>query len=166
MAGLDLLIVLLLVLVGPRPPRTGRRGGIARTGAVTIVVLALIAVGAAAFAAAPKRGLVAAEKGIYDFGVVPARQAKRCEHIFLVRNTAKEAVRITGFKSSCGCTVAELPASSIPPGGSAEVRVRADWSGVAGSVYARVTLETDNRWTSRVPLMINGEIRRAATTSP
>ena len=84
--------------------------------------------------------------------------AGRCEHTFAVRNTSQRALRITGFHSSCGCTIAELPAPAIPPGGWAEVRVRADWSGVVGQPYARVTLYTDNFWTRRVLLTIHAEI--------
>jgi hypothetical protein len=120
--AIDLVMVVLLAAIGPPRPRSGtlsdRRWR--RAGLVALVVLMLLAAGAAVFAAIPRRGLVVANGAVHDFGLVPADRAARCGHVFVIRNTASHPVRITGFDSSCGCTVAHLPASAIPPGGGGQ----------------------------------------------
>jgi hypothetical protein len=118
----------------------------------------LSAAGAVGFAVIPHRGLMAVDGGVHDFGRVSAAAAGHCEHVFRVENTAATPVRVTGFTSSCGCTVATLPADPVLPGHSAEVRVIANWSGVTGSTSASITLQTDCRTTPRVPLVIHGEV--------
>jgi hypothetical protein len=65
-------------------------------------------------------------------------------------------VTITQAHSSCRCTVASAPTEPIPPGGTAEIVVRADWSDVIGEPLSRVTLETANWLTPRVELVIRG----------
>jgi hypothetical protein len=156
---LDILMVALLMWVGPRPRRL--TGIPLRVAAAVMAILMLGSAAAIAFAIAPKPGLVAAA-GEYDFGKVSADQAARCDHVFLVHNRGHSPVRVTGYKSSCGCTVAEVPAGPIGPGASAEVKVKADWAGVAGTPYARITLHTDSWWTPRVPLVIHAEVEPAA----
>jgi hypothetical protein len=160
-AAIDLLMVLLLALApSPSPPPSSptRWSVWRRIALMAFTVLMIAAAGAVAFAALPKRGLMVAGSAVHDFGLVAPDRAARCEHTFLIRNTASRPIRITGFHSSCGCAVAYLPASPIPPGDSAEVRVRADWTGVVGQPYARVTLSTDNFWTRKVLLTIHAEI--------
>jgi hypothetical protein len=163
MVVIDLLVVVLLVLAGPRPPMRSAavsfvRRALTRAGSVVIITLMLLAAAGVAFAALPKRGLVAEKDGVHDFGVIPADQAGSCEHTFVVRNTSSRPIRITGWRSSCQCAVAQLPDSPIPPGGAEAVRVRADWSGTSGIAIAQVILETDNLWTPKVPLKIHGEV--------
>jgi hypothetical protein len=161
MAAADAAIVVMLLLAGPRLPRVGNRGAVTRAAAVAIFTLMLAAAAGIAFAAIPKHGLIVSGDDSYDFGTLTTAQAGRCEHAFTVGNTSRVPIRITSFKSSCGCTVADVPTAPIPPGGSAEVRVRADWSKVTGSTASTVTLNTDNHWTPRVELTIRGHITPA-----
>src|SRR5207248_320591 len=154
----DAAIVVLLLIAGPRLPRVGNRGAVARAAAVAIVTLMLAAAAGIAFATIPKHGLIVSGEDSYDFGTLTTADAARCEHTFTVRNTSRNPLRITGFKSSCGCTLAEVPTTPIPPGASADVRVRADWSKVTGSTASTVTLQTDNRWTPRAELTIRAQI--------
>jgi len=168
-AAIDLLMVLLLALVGPsRSPislRTAWSGW--RRAALGIFALLMIAAaGAVAFGAMPKRGLVVVESAVHDFGLVAPGQAGRCEHTFVIRNTAQKQIRITAFHSSCGCAVAKLPQSAIPAGGRAEVRVYADWLGIVGKPYAHITLVTDNWWTPKVLLTIHAEIPPTQAVRP
>ena len=170
-AAVDGLIVVLLSVLGPPHPRPAarprpRRLVWKRLALGGLVVVMIAAAGAAIYAAVPKRGLVVDGRGFHDFGAVAPDRAGHCEHVFIVRNTASRPLRITAFNSSCGCTVAELPSGSIPPGGTADVRVRADWTGVVGKPYARVTLKTDNFWTRQVLLTIHAEIAAAPAPAP
>jgi len=158
MVALDTLVVILLVFAGPRPIRTAARPRLRRVGAVAILALMCAAVGGVAFAAVPKRGLEA-DNANFDFGALYPYQAKVCAHTFTVRNTSDRPIRILASPSSCSCTVSQAPTAPIPPGQSAEVRLRADWSKIVGNPYAQVTLETDSRWTPKVPLVIHAQIR-------
>ena len=165
--AVDLVMLVLLLIAGPRPRRI-RQSGARRPIAALFIFLMIACAAAVAYAAAPKRGLVAQDPD-YDFGILAPDRADRCEHIFLVRNTSSRALTITGWQSSCGCTTADVPTHPIPPGQAAEVLVRANWSGVTGQPYARITLETDNRWTRHVPLVIHSQIPASPalpTTSP
>lgn len=156
-AGIDLLMVTLLVLAGPPQPRESSRAP--RAALAGMMMLMLLAAAATVYAAVPKAGLVAIESADHDFGTIDGEQAKRCEHVFLVRNASKTPLTITGYESSCGCTVADVPGGAIAAGEVVEVLVRANWTGVTGTPYARVTLNTDNWWTPRVSLVIHAEIK-------
>jgi hypothetical protein len=171
----DAVMVALLLLAGPQiEPSDGaramRRRVAWRLAAGAFAALMLVSFAGAAYAAWPKPGLVADAPDNYDFGTVSADRAAagRLEHAFVVRNTASRPLRITGARNGCACTVTDLPAAPIPPGPSATVTVRADWSGVVGRPYAQVTLETDSFWTPRVPLVVQAEIvpSPAAATAP
>jgi len=159
-AAIDVLMVLLLALVSrPRPTSWSPARPVWRR--IALIAFAILMIGSAAaagFAAVPRRGIIVVGSAVHDFGVVAPDHAGSCEHTFMIHNTASKPIRISGFHSSCGCTVATLPTSPIPPGGSAEVPVRANWAGVVGQPYARVTLQTDNFWTSKVLLTIHAEI--------
>lgn len=160
MVAIDAAMVVMLLVLGARGARVkGRPHSKAwRGGVIATTILMLAVAGGVAFAAVPKRGLVAMENGTYDFGILSVEQAKQCEHTFVVRNTASVPVRITNYKSSCGCTVAEVPTTPIAPGDSATVIVRATWEDFTGRTGSTVTLETDHRWTPRVALTITAEV--------
>ncbi len=158
MAAIDALIVVGLLMTGPRPTSVPVYQRLWRTGVVAVVAFMFLAVGISAYAAVPKRGLVADEHGMYDFGTLRAEDAKLCEHTFVMRNTSSRPIRVTGSTTSCACTVAEVPSAPIPAGSSAEVRVQAHWAFGAGSTYSLVTLKTDSRWTPEVHLTLAAQI--------
>jgi hypothetical protein len=165
MAVVDVLIVAALIATGPRSPSANPAGRGRRAAGVAIVGLMLLGVGATVYSAIPKRGLIAAENGIHNFGVLTPATAI-CEHAFVVENTGSRPIRITRSSSSCGCTVARTPAEPIPPGGSAVVTVRADWSKGDGHTISRVVLYTDGVWTPEVVLLVTGEVLAAPATAP
>jgi hypothetical protein len=59
-----------------------------------------------------------------DLGAVPVGQA--VERTFLIRNAGTARLLITDVKSTCQCTVADLPSRAIAPGGLAELKVTFD----------------------------------------
>lgn len=167
MAAIDLAIVILLIVVGPRQPRSSPSRRPRRVLAAMMAALMLLAIAATLYSAVPKRGLVASEHGTHDFGILTVSAAAHCEHAFTVTNTAERPLQITGASSSCGCTVAELPRGPIEPGSSAVVNVRADWSKAEGHMVSRVVLQTDSYWVPEVVLLVTAEVRpSAADTTP
>ena len=158
MAGVDALIVMGLIATGPRRPSVRLPGGLWRAGRGVIIAMMLLAVGVNVYAAVPKRGLVAEAGGVHDFGRMPADDAGKLEHTFIVRNTSMKPIRVTGYTSSCGCTAAEIPPGDIDPGTTAAVTLHINWSHAAGNTSSEVTLKTDNRWTPVVRLTVSGFI--------
>lgn len=59
-----------------------------------------------------------------DLGTVSVGQA--VERTFLIRNAGTARLLITDVKSTCQCTVADLPSRAIAPGGLAELKVTFD----------------------------------------
>jgi len=98
-----------------------------------------------------------------DLGNVPIGVS--VERIFVLRDTGDERLLITDVKSTCQCTVAELPSRVIEPGRSAELNVtfRATSGGLK---HQRVVIQTnspaDPALVLRVTAMASGS---PATTS-
>lgn len=70
--------------------------------------------------------------------------ASEGELVFHVRNASTREVVIAAVNPSCGCTVAEFPASPwrLPPGGSGEIRFHIDVQGKSGELYKTATVVT------------------------
>ena len=80
--------------------------------------------------------------------------------IFKFTNTGDEALLIKHAKGSCGCTVPTYPKEPIPPGESAEIKVRYDTKRL-GKFTKRVTLTTNVEGEKKV-LTIKGEVLKPA----
>lgn len=64
---------------------------------------------------------------------------------FSLTNVSSEEVIINGVTTSCGCTVAKLPASpwKLSPGEGGEISVTMNLAGKSGSVFKTVTVNSD-----------------------
>jgi hypothetical protein len=60
----------------------------------------------------------------YDFGTIPERPD--VAHIFAVQNKGDAELKIHNLVTSCGCTIAELSSSVIPPRQRADLKVTFD----------------------------------------
>lgn len=110
---------------------------------------------ASAALTAGKHPVATLEKGgTYDFGQI--KRGKRVKCSFVIKNTGEVPLVILNGRSSCGCTVPEWPKNPIPPGGTGEVKVTYDGSGM-GRVKKSITLET-NTERGREILYILGEV--------
>ena len=72
-------------------------------------------------ASAPQLSIPSAD---HDFGEVYAQWD--VTHVFAIQNTGDENLIISNLVTSCGCTVAELSSSVIPPGQRADLTVAFD----------------------------------------
>jgi hypothetical protein len=66
----------------------------------------------------------------FDFGTVPAGSV--VEHDFVLENRGAAALRIEKVRSSCGCTVGQVAAAEVAPGGQTTVQARFDTTGRSG----------------------------------
>lgn len=60
----------------------------------------------------------------HDFGRIPGRPD--VAHVFAVQNTGSADLEVWNLVTSCGCTIAELSSSIIPPGQRADLTVTFD----------------------------------------
>jgi hypothetical protein len=162
MVVIDLAIVIALIVTGPRKPRSSASGRPRRILAAGMALM-LLGIGVTIYSAIPRRGLIASENGMHDFGTLSVSAAANCQHSFALTNTTGRPLQIQSASSSCGCTIAELPRGPIDPGGSAAVKVRADWSKAEGHAVSRIVLHTDSYWTPEVILIVTAEISRTET---
>ncbi len=79
---------------------------------------------------------------VVDLG--KAVQGERASGGFVIRNHGSAPLKILDIKPSCGCTVAELPAKEIKPGGEVRVDVKVDTSGKVGKIRKSVRISTND----------------------
>jgi len=91
----------------------------------------------------------------FDFGTI--KQGEIARHVFKVKNTGTQPLKISRVKPSCGCTTPNWTKEPIPPGGEGEIEVAFDSGGKSGIQRKTVTvfLNTEER---AVTLRFNGEI--------
>ena len=125
--------------------------------AVGLVLLAAtVAIGYAA--RPPVHGRIELSATEFDFGEVPDTQP--VSQVFRVRNVGKGPLQITGVSTSCGCTMARLSSSVIPPGQRADLVVTfdPDYHPTQGQVVRLVWFATND------PVQPWAEVRILAET--
>ncbi len=96
------------------------------------------------------------EKDMHDFGRLTA--GENISYSFKFTNTGKADLVISGFDTSCGCTVADYPKELIKPGEGGYVTVSFRSAGKSGQQYQEVTV-TSNAKPAKVKLKIRAEVR-------
>jgi hypothetical protein len=81
----------------------------------------------------------------YDFGTIPSGPGN-VSQVFHIQNTGTEVLEISNVVTSCGCTIANLSSSVIPPGTRADLTVvfDPDYHETVGPVTRVVWLETND----------------------
>lgn len=92
---------------------------------------------------------------IYDFGTATAGEA--IVHDFGFTNTGQVALVVFDAKSSCGCTVPEIPKDPIGPGERGSIHVVFNTTGKLGTQNKVVTV-TANTSPTETRLFIRGEV--------
>jgi hypothetical protein len=95
----------------------------------------------------------------HDFGRIYERWD--VSHIFPVHNTGDADLFISNLVTSCGCTVAELSSSVIPPGQRADLVVTfdADFHETKGEVTRLVWFATNDPTQPWVELRVTAYVR-------
>ena len=79
---------------------------------------------------------------VFGFGEQP--NTVEVSHDFVLRNAGDAPLSIRDVRSGCGCTLAAVGASNIPPGGETCVMVRFKLAGRNGLQDKSVAVETDD----------------------
>ncbi len=100
------------------------------------------------------------ESNEYDFGKIP--QGKPVTHIFTFTNTGTVPLALDNVHASCGCTTPEWNKDTIPPGGSAQIKVGYN-AAAEGSFVKPVSITYNGNQSSQ--LIIKGEVWKTPVTS-
>jgi hypothetical protein len=84
----------------------------------------------------------AIDKPIYDFGTLA--QGKSIEHIFTITNSGDAPLTIGQVSTSCGCTVADVSARTIPPGKSSEIKATFNSTNFAGNISKTIHVQSND----------------------
>jgi hypothetical protein len=105
------------------------------------------------------------ESTVYDFGyMVPGTSGT---HEFIVHNTGTGNLRLSVERSSCLCTVAQLPKGVIRPQESAPLLVSWHVPETGSEVFTQtIVLKTNDPHRSRLELTITGRLRHALLCEP
>ncbi len=84
---------------------------------------------------------------------------------FNVTNTSAQDVIITGTQTSCGCTVAKLPAQpwTLPPGSNGQIQVEVNLAGKSGFLSKQVLILASNTPPKILFLRLNLPLPQAMT---
>lgn len=78
----------------------------------------------------------------YDFGVKENNQV--VEHTFLLQNRGTENLIIKNVRTSCGCTMAQMPKKTLIPGEETTVQVFFNLKGRRGNQHQTIVIESND----------------------
>ena len=107
-----------------------------------------------------KGPMISVDKEFHDYGTITQGDNGVC--IFTVTNNGTEPLILSRCKGSCGCTVPTCPQEPIPPGGSAEIKVKYDTNRV-GPINKSVTITTNAVNEPNKVVRIKGNIKAKPT---
>lgn len=125
------------------------------------ITLALTAVIAAAADANPK---IAFPEARSSFGTI--MQGQKIDHTFTFKNEGKRPLLIERVKTSCGCTVAEIPSRTIEPGKSGSIKTVFDSTNFAGPVSKLIYVYSNDPQLPVATLTLYGTISEQIVVSP
>ncbi len=98
----------------------------------------------------------------FDFGTIPPSPS--VAYVFAIQNTGTAPLRLSNLFTSCGCTVAELSTSVIPPGERAELRVifDPDYHETIGVVTRVVWMMSNDPTQPWLELLLTADVQPSA----
>lgn len=104
------------------------------------------------------------ESADYNFGAMDSLQ--RGEHAFVIRNIGNAPLQLQDGGTTCKCTLTDLPAAPIPPGG--EGRVTLNWlTTPASKFYSQTaTVLTNDPRNRELLLRVFGTVRNRVVVEP
>jgi hypothetical protein len=104
------------------------------------------------------------EKPVFDFGTVS--EGEIVSHVFEISNQGDGPLLITSHHAVCGCTSTILDDSEVMPGKTAQLEVRFDTNGFAGSESKIARVNTNDPKTPSLALSLQGQVQREVSATP
>ncbi len=100
----------------------------------------------------------------YDFGVMEVAEERA--HTFVIRNEGDAPLILKKGKTTCKCTVSDLPEDHVPVGGSVEVELK--WKPIALSetFQQRATIHTNDPKNREINFTVRGRVQDVVVMSP
>jgi len=105
---------------------------------LSVVSVLFVALFAGAALGAP---LIGTDSPLY---AVSVQSGSTVTHTFLLRNLGDQTLKITGVRTSCGCTTATLVKTDLPPGDSVGLEATVNTVGFTGTVDRTVTIQSND----------------------
>ena len=100
----------------------------------------------------------------HEFGVL--RPATAVSHEFTLRNDTDRAWTFKSFHTTCGCTVAEIGAEHIPPGGTTRVTVNYKCPASVGDDRRSVGVRLNETGAPPITLVVAAKVREPVSLFP
>jgi len=95
---------------------------------------------------------------VFDFREIP--QGKTVENTFKILNKGRKDLIIRSVTASCGCTTGKLSSNTIPPGGTAELKVSFDSTEKVGMQNKIITIISNDPQHSTTLLRVIGTVKK------
>jgi len=101
---------------------------------------------------------------VHDFGVLES--LRDCEHSFAIRNLGRAPLVLKQSRTTCKCTVGELPPDPIPPGGEGHVRLKLELAEKTGRFSHGAEIATNDPKRKSITLRVTGTIPAFVSAAP
>jgi hypothetical protein len=101
---------------------------------------------------------------IFDFGFTPQNAA--VSYDFWLHSAGKDTLKITGVKTSCGCTKAPLEKDILAPGDSTRLEIIFNTGRFKNNVRKSIYLSTNSNQVARQVLILSNILIRPDSTYP
>ena len=95
---------------------------------------------------------------VFDFREIP--EGKTVENTFKILNRGRKDLVIRSVTASCGCTTGKLSSNTIPPGGTAELKVTFDSQQKVGMQNKIITIISNDPQHSTTLLRVIGTVKK------
>ncbi len=114
----------------------------------------------------PAAGLprLVCQEPVYDFGTQSSLNI--IDHGFVVKNMGDAPLRIKRVRSSCLCSVGELPKDALAPRDETTVRMRMHLCGSSGHVNKKFLIESNDPYNPQTILSVTGTVVRRVEVRP
>lgn len=100
----------------------------------------------------------------HDFGFLDPTE--ECEHAFVISNIGDVPLTLHKVGTSCKCTVVDMPADGVPPGGRVTIRLASKIRQKEGLFHHSATFQSNDPSHPQVVLSMRGNIRILTACEP
>ncbi len=100
----------------------------------------------------------------FNFGRI--ERGTSMKHAFKIRNVGDALLKVEVVSTTCKCTVGDLGKNEIPPGDETDVLLEWTAKTPPGPFRHGATLSTNDPTTSRIELVVEGEVVESTTLQP
>ena len=126
-----------------------------KTISVSIVSLIMLL---SVVASAQKKATIQFQDKVYDYGLIKENSGP-AKSVFKFVNIGNDTLKLTGVRTSCGCTASNYTKGPIAPGASGEIEAVYNPAGRPGPFSKSITVTSNDPDNSSITLIIKGEVQ-------